>query len=710
MKIIHSLRLLLLLPAVFLTLMAAVLVYSSLSTLQRQHGSAELAQDHDLAIIVQAGEFSRQVGLVQQQMHSALSGAVNQQLSELQLYRVHSRVVNQLHQLKDSVRELSKSQLVLDANHGSATGLHEAFEQYQRFVIMTTDVLAVDPQVAQEFLHQAQQQYLNFSIFTSSIEILLAQRAQTRNQEQKQIFNQLINRMLWLSLAALMAFLLAIILFSRRASKNLLLITEALATLFRSSDSKIDLPHIEKMYHQSSGELKRIARTLLDFRHALERQHAAEEQAFQLAFYDPLTGLPNRRLLNERIRQAHNEFLRYHQLAALLIFDINDFKNINESHGYTTGDQVLQATAVLLNELLQPTQTAARLTSNTFAILVPGLDAQNSQASKQVRDLVDGINLALSELTIEQQKFYLSASFGVSLLDTELKDLDTLVTQAEAAMFRAKACGRGTLLYFDSRVQAKQQKRLALENDLRQAIELQQLQLFYQLQVNEHARPVGVEALLRWFHPERGMVSPGEFIPLAEASDLILPIGDWVLLTACQQLAAWQQRPGCQHLSIAVNVSARQFRQADFTAQVRQALSSTTANPHLLKLELTESIVLEDVENTIAKMEELRRIGVRFSIDDFGTGYSSLMYLKRLPLDQLKIEQSFAREVTSNKNDAAIVQTIIAMGRALDLEVIAEGVETMEQQQFLQMHGCSFYQGYLYSKPMPINDLENLLY
>ena len=263
--------------------------------------------------------------------------------------------------------------------------------------------------------------------------------------------------------------------------------------------------------------------------------------------------------------------------------------------------------------------------------------------------------------------------------------------------------------FFDPDTQARIEARLHLENDLRQAIAGEQLRLFYQLQVDGQGRACGAEVLLRWQHPQRGMVSPGEFIPLAEASDLILPIGLWVLQGACQQLHAWAQQPHLAALSIAVNVSAKQFRQPDFVQQVCQAIATSGAPAQRLKLELTESVVLEEVENTIEKMAQLRALGVRFSMDDFGTGYSSLQYLKRLPLDQLKIEQGFVRDITNDSNDAAIVQTIIAMGRSLGLEVIAEGVETEAQHAFLSAHGCDLFQGYLFAKPQPIDQAEHLL-
>lgn len=710
MKAIQSLRLLLLLPLALVVIVAAAVLYTSLARLERQHDRADLEQHHDLGVIADAAEFSRRLGIIQKRMNVAMDGAISAELNELQLYRIHSTIVNELDSLSHVVEKLSTSQLVLDANHGSAQGLQNAFGEYQRFVIMSTDVLAVDPQIANSFLQQAQRHYLDFSIFTSRIEFLLAERAQLRNKEQAETFSQLATRLFVLSLGALFLLFGFTQYLSRRASRDLLDIAKGLATLARSKESSIPLPRIEALQQTARGDIQRIAAKLLDFRHALERQHAAEEQAFQLAFYDPLTKLPNRRLLNERLQQALGSCKRYQQHAALLVLDIDDFKNINEIQGYDVGDQVLLTTGERLSELITDADTVARIGSNAFAILLPGISSNPDQAARKITLLYEIIKDNLAKLLlINEQVYFLTASVGVTFFDKSLQDLAAPLQEAEAAMYRAKASGRGQLRYYNAQVQAQQQERLQLETDLRQALANQQLQLYYQLQVDAQAQPVGVEALLRWHHPARGMVSPAEFIPLAEASDLILPIGQWVLETACHQLQAWEQNPARALLSVAVNVSAKQFRQTNFVEQVRRALTTTSANPKRLKLELTESMVLEDVESTILKMEDLRKIGVRFSIDDFGTGYSSLKYLKRLPLDQLKIEQSFARDITTDKNDAAIVQTIIAMGQALELEVIAEGVETQEQQEFLFKHGCYFYQGYLYSRPIPIDDLEALL-
>jgi len=704
MKALKSFKFLLLLPLIMVVIAAVALVYTSLERLEQQHDQAAQEQQQNLSIISNAAEFSRKLGNIQKRMNLALDGALAGELSELQLYRMHSGIVNDLASAAKAIDELSASQLVLDANHGSAKGLQNAFSEYKRFVIMSTDVLAVDPQVANTFLQKAQRHYLDFSIFISKVEFLLAERTKLRNKEQANTFGQLVNRLFLFSFTALILLFGFSQFLSYRASCGLIDIAEGLALLSRSQTSRTPLPRIEALQQSGRGEMKRIAAKLLDFRHSLERQRVAEEEAFQLAFYDALTQLPNRRLVNERIHQALGECKRNEQQAALIVLDIDDFKVINEVRSYEVGDQVLLATSAHLTNLVTDADTVGRIGSNAFAILLLGMSSTN-EAARKVQQLSEAIKNSFVEFILkDEQTFFLTASMGVTFFDSSLENVNEPLKEAEAAMYRAKKAGCGLLRYYDAQVQALQQEKLQLENDLRKALNNQEFQLYYQLQMNANEQPLGVEALLRWKHPERGMVSPGEFIPLAESSDLILSIGQWVLETACDQLQAWKTT--YPEFSMAVNVSVRQFRQADFVEQVKNALQRTQANPKLLKLELTESMVLDEVESTILKMEELRQLGIRFSIDDFGTGYSSLQYLKRLPLDQLKIDQSFTRDITFDKNDAAIVQTVIAMGQALELEVIAEGVETWEQQQILQHYGCNFYQGYLYGRPFPIEDLE----
>lgn len=710
MKIIHNLKLLLLLPLTLVLLLALALVYSNIYRLGQAHDTADHAQLGDLEVIAGAALFSSNLGSIHQRVMVVLQGAQSGELNELQLYRLHSSIVDQLDLLRHDVNALASSGLVQDANHGSARGLLDAFAAYQRFVIMTTDVLAVDPAVAAEFMQQAQHHYADFSIFTHRISERLAHRSIERNQQYGQQFAQLMQRLLWISLGVLILVFAVSQYASRHASSNMLDVADALRALAHSPESHIELPRIEYLHAHSQGELHLITGKLLEFRHALQRQREAEEKAFQLAFYDVLTRLPNRRLLSERVQQAIGESQRHAGISALLVFDLDAFKQINNTLGHSAGDQLLTETASRLTQTTKSTDTVARIGSNAFAVLLPALGSNKALAASRATQISERLNNLIQEpVLLDGEPFFVTASTGITLFDADATDSDQPQKQAEAAMYRAKEEGRGKMRFFDARIQACQEHRSALENDLRWALELQQLRLFYQLQVdvNDHAR--GVEALLRWLHPQRGMVSPAEFIPLAESSDLILPIGNWVLQHACQQLAGWSGDPGFCSLSIAVNVSARQFMQPDFVENVQQILTDTQAPAHRLKLEITESLVISDIDNTIEKMHALRALGIQLSLDDFGTGYSSLQYLRRMPLDQLKIEQSFARDLTTDSHNAAIVQAIIAMGRALNIEVIAEGVETEEQRNFLFQQQCTLYQGYLYSKPVALDDLQRLI-
>lgn len=342
--------------------------------------------------------------------------------------------------------------------------------------------------------------------------------------------------------------------------------------------------------------------------------------------------------------------------------------------------------------------------------MLEDLSKHTSEAASLAEAIGEKILTALNQpFQLGTHDYSIGSSIGISLFSDQQTSSEMLLKEADIAMYQAKSSGRNTLRFFDPQMQASIIERVSLENDLRKVLEKQQLQLHYQIQVNSEGQPVGAEVLLRWQHPKRGLVSPGEFIPLAEETGLILPIGQWVLATACAQLQAWQFHAQTRGLMLSVNVSAKQFRQPRFATQVSELIQLHHINPSLLKLELTESTLLEDIDDTIATMNILGNIGVQFSLDDFGTGYSSLQYLKRLPLFQLKIDQSFVRDIVCDMHDRSIVRTIIAMAKGLDLNVIAEGVETQEQRSILLNKGCEHYQGYLFGKPMPIEIFEQLL-
>lgn len=443
----------------------------------------------------------------------------------------------------------------------------------------------------------------------------------------------------------------------------------------------------------------------------ITEQKMAEAQIHQLAFYDALTGLPNRRLLLDRLQQAFSVSARNGQHGAVLFLDLDNFKTLNDSKGHDFGDQLLKQVAERLVSCIRDGDTVARLGGDEFVVVLESLSSNAEEAVTQADMVAEKVR---AELGLPYQfgdyLHYSTPSIGVVLFRGHLQPLEDVLRFADTAMYQAKQAGRNVVRFYDPAMQAAIETRAQLEEELRSALDKKQLQVYYQIQVDSRGDVLGAEALLRWQHPVRGLVSPGAFIPLAEETGLIVPIGQWVLQEACRQLHAWQADSQTRDLSLSVNVSAKQFRRPDFVSMVERTLLDFAVKPKLLKLELTESIVVENVEDTIAKMRELKIAGVHFSMDDFGTGYSSLQYLKRLPLDQIKIDQSFVRDITSDPNDAAIVQTIIAMSEMLGLDVIAEGVETQAQFEFLELRGCHAFQGYLFGKPQPIVELEQRLH
>jgi len=435
----------------------------------------------------------------------------------------------------------------------------------------------------------------------------------------------------------------------------------------------------------------------------------ADDKIQHLAFADPLTDLPNRRLLIDRLHQALAAGARNKRRGALILIDLDNFKTLNDTLGHDTGDLLLQQVAQRLVTCVRDGDTVARLGGDEFVIMLEDLSENLEEAAKQSETVGEKILATLN-------RPYLLASFenrstpsiGITLFSGQSDSIEELLKQADLAMYQAKTVGRNTLRFFDPEMQAAVTARAALEVELREALSQQQFILYYQPQVVGKGRLTGAEALVRWQHPRRGIVSPLDFVPLAEETGLILPLGQWVMETACKQLAKWATQPNTEDLTLAVNVSAHQFHQADFVEQVLAMLGSTGANPHRLKLELTESLLVSNVEGTIAKMSALKAHGIGFSMDDFGTGYSSLSYLKRLPLDQLKIDQGFVRDILIDPNDAAIAKMVIVLAESMGLTVIAEGVEIEAQRDFLAHHGCHAYQGYLFSRPVPLVEFEAL--
>jgi diguanylate cyclase (GGDEF)-like protein len=412
-------------------------------------------------------------------------------------------------------------------------------------------------------------------------------------------------------------------------------------------------------------------------------------------------------LLIDRLTQAVAASARHASYGALLFIDLDNFKILNDTRGHHMGDQLLKQVAARLTDCVRVIDTVARLGGDEFVVMLEELGESEMDSAAQAEAVGKKILTALNHyFELDGQPHHSSPSIGVTLFFDRQQSVDELLRRADLAMYQSKAAGRNTLRFFDPVMQAAASARAALEIDLRHGLEQQEFLLYYQPVVDHDSKMTGVEALLRWRHPRRGMVSPGEFIPVAEQSGLILPLGQWVLTAACAQLVAWNTSATTRRLTMAVNVSARQFRHPEFTPQLLELLRVSGANPYRLKLELTESMLLNDFEDVIVKMGELRSIGVNFALDDFGTGYSSLSYLKRLPLDQLKIDQSFVRDVLTDPNDAAIARTILSLAASLELGVVAEGVETAGQRDFLLRSGCKAFQGYFFGRPVPVEDLQ----
>jgi diguanylate cyclase (GGDEF)-like protein len=401
---------------------------------------------------------------------------------------------------------------------------------------------------------------------------------------------------------------------------------------------------------------------------------------------------------------------RNDRYSALLFIDLDNFKNLNDTQGHDVGDLLLKQVAQRLTQCVREGDTVSRVGGDEFVVVLAGLSASEVEAASDTEAVASKIIATLNQVyRFGGAAHHSTASLGATLFKGNQTSIDDLVKQTDLTMYKAKSSGRNTFRFFDPAMETALKERADLEADLRRALDASQFVLHYQAQVNGNGRVTGAEVLVRWQHPQRGMVSPADFIPLAEDTGLILPLGHWVLETACTQLALWASLPEMAHLTVAVNVSAHQFTQKDFVAQVQAVLRSTGANPQRLKLELTESLLVDNIGQIIDTMTALKASGVGFALDDFGTGYSSLSYLKRLPLDQLKIDQSFVRDVLIDPNDAAIARTIVALAQSLGLGVIAEGVETAEQRDFLAGSGCHAYQGYLFSRPLALTGFETLV-
>lgn len=437
----------------------------------------------------------------------------------------------------------------------------------------------------------------------------------------------------------------------------------------------------------------------------------AEEEIYNLAFYDVLTELPNRRLMMSSFGVALSLSLRTCHYGALLFLDLDKFKFLNDAQGHEYGDILLKEVASRLKKCVREVDTVARFGGDEFVVLIVNIGQDQNEAVQHASQIAEKIRSVLAvPYQLKDHLYHSSTSIGVSLFCGNDIPTEEVIKRADIAMYEAKNKGRNQVRFFDPLLQKSVETRAAIESDLHHAITRGEFRLYYQVQVDYDLNPVGAEALIRWHHPTRNIVLPSEFIPIAEESPLILDIGHWVLDTACRQLAIWAQHEKTRDLMIAVNISACQFQQDNFVEQVKAVIDKHLINPSRLKLELTESVALDNIDWTVAKMHALKQVlGVRLSLDDFGTGYSSLSYLKKLPLNQLKIDQSFVRGMIKDDSDDMMVRTIIGMVKNFDMEAIAEGVETEMHLTALKKYGCKFYQGYLFGRPLPVEDFEKSL-
>lgn len=448
------------------------------------------------------------------------------------------------------------------------------------------------------------------------------------------------------------------------------------------------------------------------YAHDISARKLAEEKVNRLAYYDPLTGLPNRVQVTKQLAQAVQGATRHDRIGALLFIDLDRFKQINDSLGHSVGDEVLKAVAERLEYCRRGEDTIARMGGDEFIWILPDLgpipDRAAADATRAAERLVDDFRRSVNAGGHELR---MTPSVGIALFSSDENNVDEIMKQADSAMHRAKRTGSGCVQIYRPQMQEAAMERLQLEVKLHKAVEDRTLEIHYQPQVSmEDGTLVGAETLLRWIDPELGPIPPSKFIPIAEETGLILKIGEWLLNSVCRQISDWNNHPIATPIPrVAVNISPVQFRQPDFVDLVRTTLHRWDIPSEQLELELTEGIVIEQIDWTVEKMNELRELGVRFAIDDFGTGYSSLAYLNKLPLDILKIDQSFVRELGEDESSASIITSIIAMAKLLDFELVAEGVETCEQLDFLNQHGCETYQGYLFSKPLPIEELTSFL-
>jgi diguanylate cyclase (GGDEF)-like protein len=697
---------------VTLSVMAALLIeYWSLSRLHAEYEQSNHVETHEAQVFTEAARLSADMASVHRLVTDTLENALSKGVTEADIYLVHAKVVDDLAAINKGVIQLSEYEHVRYASFEDVQFLRSEAYEYSNFVIMATDIAAIDPNTALKHVNKAQKHFIAFSTHAYRIAELLGNRTVQRITESKTSFHHYFIKVLMISLLALLFTLALATILAKKTSLNISSVADALMALASSGELTTHASQrIVQMCSSSTLQFREMAQAVLIFRDALVERKESEQQIHNLAFHDVLTQLPNRRLLLDRLSNALLHSARTHLYGAVLFLDVDKFKNLNDTMGHKFGDMLLINVGQRLQSCVRESDTVARLGGDEFVLLIEELDDHAENALQKIAITAEKIRESFTQPFLLDNKEYLgSTSIGVCLYRGTAESAEDLIKHADVAMYKAKESGRNAVRFFDPEMQATVEAHALLELDLRHAIAEKQLSLYYQIQVDSENRPIGAEALVRWIHPVRGMVSPAQFIPLAEESSLILSIGDWVLDTACRQLSAWSKSEKTRNLTLAVNISAEQFKQSDFVETVSALIHQYEIDASLLKLELTEGVVLNNVAEVISKMHALIAIRIKLSLDDFGTGYSSLSYLKQLPLDQIKIDQSFVRDMTSDQNDAVMIQTIISLAKNFRLNVIAEGVETETQLTLLKSFGCMAYQGYLFSKPVPIDAFESLL-
>ncbi|CEP34636.1 MULTISPECIES: putative bifunctional diguanylate cyclase/phosphodiesterase [unclassified Halomonas] len=709
MKSTQSLLMVFLLPILMVVLPALLLLSISMKVLEEKSLQSNLLQSNDLDTLVQMATFDRQLSDLHQRITNLLIDTEETQLSATQRYSSYSQIAQELTQIGQRVDSLASSPLLIDLSQDSAAALQRTFLQYQRFVSMANESAARELGDPSLFLKEAQTHFNTFTLFSQQIFEALTLRARERHSLSFDALARSHDTTLWLGIAMMGVLISAAFFASWRINKRLMVVGDAILSLSKRRQPLPDFHAIEKLRQKHSGPLKRITSALITLRDAEQQRREAEQKIHRLAYYDTLTELPNWRLMKEHLQHSLEISHQNTSYGALIYIDVDDFKRINDGNGHSAGDIILRHIAKRLSDINHDGCTIGRVSGDEFCIIIDGLASEQLEAAEKAELFAEKVRHLLTQpYCLNGNYCFLSLTQGLVLFNSSDQSVDNLFQYANAAVHIAKQTGTNAIRFYDPAVQAELEARNELERDLRLAIERDEFVLVYQMQVDNTGRPIGAEALIRWQHPTQGMVSPGVFIPLAEETGLIVQIGTWVLHAACKQLVAWQAFEHTKDLVLAVNVSAKQFQQPNFVEEVSNALEASGAPSHKLKLELTESSVIGKIEETIARMHQLKALGISFAMDDFGTGYSSLQYLKRLPLDQIKIDQSFVRDLDQDSDDRTIVQTIIAMGRALNLNVIAEGVETREHWRYLNQHQCHAYQGYYFCKPVAAEEMAGL--